>query len=196
VTPSQRVRGGAGVFFGRVQRTATGEEATSDTTHPTVRSTTAPRPVTDVAVGTVSGIGSIFQTSNSATPKSVRNWIPPLARGVGVAASGRLPKGTGVTLKCAGFLHCDEPAAGSARPEINSDDKGQQIVLVDNQSPRKEPSTSQRIADYLREAILSGEIPPGSRIRQEEIAQRLGTSRLPVREALRMLEVGDSLTSK
>lgn len=94
-----------------------------------------------------------------------------------------------MTLRRAGFLQCDGPAAGSARPEINSDDEGQQIVLVDNQSPRKEPSTSQRIAAYLREAILSGEIPPGSRIRQEEIAQRLGASRLPVREALRMLEV-------
>lgn len=65
----------------------------------------------------------------------------------------------------------------------------QHIVIVDNQSPRKEPSTSERKAAYLREAILSGEIPPGSRIRQEEIAERLGTSRLPVREALRMLEV-------
>ncbi|MBB5166303.1 GntR family transcriptional regulator [Mycobacterium sp. AZCC_0083] len=58
-----------------------------------------------------------------------------------------------------------------------------------NQSPTNEPSTSERIAAYLREAILSGEMPPGSRIRQEEIAERLGTSRLPVREALRMLEV-------
>ena len=75
MTPSQRVRGGARVFFVRVQQTATGKEATSDTTLPTVRSRAAPRPVTDVAVGTVSGIGSIFQASNSAIPKSVRNWI-------------------------------------------------------------------------------------------------------------------------
>lgn len=60
---------------------------------------------------------------------------------------------------------------------------------MDHESPPKELSTSERIAAYLREAILSGEMPPGSRIRQEEIAERLGTSRLPVREALRMLEV-------
>jgi DNA-binding GntR family transcriptional regulator len=52
----------------------------------------------------------------------------------------------------------------------------------------KELTTSERIAAHLRAAILSGEIPPGSRIRQEEIADRLGASRLPVREALRMLE--------
>lgn len=47
---------------------------------------------------------------------------------------------------------------------------------------------SQRVAGYLREAILSGEILPGERIRQEDIAARFGTSRLPVREALRILE--------
>ncbi len=40
----------------------------------------------------------------------------------------------------------------------------------------------------LRDAILSGQIGPGERIRQEEIADLLGASRLPVREALRMLE--------
>lgn len=48
--------------------------------------------------------------------------------------------------------------------------------------------SSSRVATYLREAILSGDLKPGDRIRQEEIAARLGASRLPVREALRMLE--------
>jgi DNA-binding GntR family transcriptional regulator len=51
-----------------------------------------------------------------------------------------------------------------------------------------EDAASRRVAGYLREAILSGEIAPGERIRQEDIAERLGASRLPVREALRMLE--------
>src|SRR5206468_4189773 len=35
---------------------------------------------------------------------------------------------------------------------------------------------------------LSGGLPPGSRIGQEELAERFGTSRIPVREALRGLE--------
>jgi DNA-binding GntR family transcriptional regulator len=48
--------------------------------------------------------------------------------------------------------------------------------------------TSQRIADGLRAAILAGELPPGSRIRQEEIAAQYGASRIPVRGALRILE--------
>ncbi|WP_445399072.1 GntR family transcriptional regulator [Streptomyces sp. LE64] len=48
--------------------------------------------------------------------------------------------------------------------------------------------TSQRIADGLRTAILAGELPPGSRIRQEEVAAQYGASRIPVRGALRILE--------
>lgn len=49
-------------------------------------------------------------------------------------------------------------------------------------------AASARVADHLRRAILSGEIGPGEWIRQEEVAERLGSSRLPVREALRILE--------
>ncbi|MEA9984152.1 MULTISPECIES: GntR family transcriptional regulator [Subtercola] len=47
---------------------------------------------------------------------------------------------------------------------------------------------SARIADSLREAILRGEIAPGERIRQEQVAADHDASRLPVREALRTLE--------
>ena len=49
-------------------------------------------------------------------------------------------------------------------------------------------ATSERVAAYLRTQILNGAITPGQRIRQEQVAGRLGASRLPVREALRMLE--------
>jgi DNA-binding GntR family transcriptional regulator len=49
-------------------------------------------------------------------------------------------------------------------------------------------AASARIATYLREEILHGRFRPGERIRQEDIAERFGASRLPVREALRMLE--------
>lgn len=51
-----------------------------------------------------------------------------------------------------------------------------------------DPVTSQRIASALREAILAGDFPPGTWLRQDDIAARFGTSRLPVREALRILE--------
>jgi DNA-binding GntR family transcriptional regulator len=47
---------------------------------------------------------------------------------------------------------------------------------------------SHRIADSLRTAILGGSYLPGERIRQEDVAARSGASRIPVREALRMLD--------
>ena len=53
-----------------------------------------------------------------------------------------------------------------------------------------EPSgvASQRIADELRERILAGRLAPGTRIIQDDLAGELHTSRLPVREALRILQ--------
>jgi DNA-binding GntR family transcriptional regulator len=52
----------------------------------------------------------------------------------------------------------------------------------------RENIASHRIADSLRTAILDGSYPPGERIRQEDVAARSGSSRIPVREALRMLD--------
>jgi DNA-binding GntR family transcriptional regulator len=49
-------------------------------------------------------------------------------------------------------------------------------------------AASGRIAAHLRDEILRGDLRPGDRIRQEEVAERFGASRLPVREALRILE--------
>jgi DNA-binding GntR family transcriptional regulator len=51
----------------------------------------------------------------------------------------------------------------------------------------RENVASHRIADSLRAAILDGSYLPGERIRQEDVAARSGASRIPVREALRML---------
>jgi DNA-binding GntR family transcriptional regulator len=45
-----------------------------------------------------------------------------------------------------------------------------------------------RVRDLLEEAILGGELKPGERLRAEALAQRFGTSRTPVREALLQLE--------
>lgn len=48
-------------------------------------------------------------------------------------------------------------------------------------------SVSDRVAADLRSRILAGELEPGQRIRQEDVAEGFGSSRLPVREALRIL---------
>ncbi len=44
-----------------------------------------------------------------------------------------------------------------------------------------------RVQDQLREAILAGALEPGARLRAEALAERLRSSRTPVREALLLL---------
>jgi DNA-binding GntR family transcriptional regulator len=46
----------------------------------------------------------------------------------------------------------------------------------------------EQVAELLREHILSGVYPRGSRLKQAEIAEDLGLSITPVREALKLLE--------
>ena len=53
---------------------------------------------------------------------------------------------------------------------------------------------SHRIADALRTEILGGALAPGTRIRQEDLAERFGASRIPVREAIRMLDADGLIT--
>lgn len=57
------------------------------------------------------------------------------------------------------------------------------------QDDRIQPQTrSQIVTKRLRDEILSGAMPAGSKIRQAELAKRLGVSTTPVREALSTLE--------
>lgn len=55
-------------------------------------------------------------------------------------------------------------------------------------------ATGARIAATLRDAILAGEYAPGERIRQDELAEQHGASRLPVRDALRILKAEGLVT--
>lgn len=48
--------------------------------------------------------------------------------------------------------------------------------------------TADYIADALRDAINTGQIPDGADLNQVELAARFGVSRVPVREALRQLQ--------
>ncbi|HWI72270.1 MAG TPA: GntR family transcriptional regulator [Baekduia sp.] len=47
---------------------------------------------------------------------------------------------------------------------------------------------------WLRQAIIAGELVPGGRVIQEDIAESIGVSVAPVREALRVLEQEGQLT--
>lgn len=49
------------------------------------------------------------------------------------------------------------------------------------------PSMVEQTCAILRERIRTGELSPGTRLRQEVLAEELGVSRTPLREALRLL---------
>ena len=59
---------------------------------------------------------------------------------------------------------------------------------------RRYRTTQDMVAGELRKGILSGVLPGGQPLRQEDIAERFGVSRIPVRDALRRLE-GEGMVS-
>lgn len=56
-------------------------------------------------------------------------------------------------------------------------------------------SLRERIVERLRDAILTGDLPAKTRLREPDLAQRLAVSRTPLREAIRQLEAEGLLTS-
>jgi len=63
-------------------------------------------------------------------------------------------------------------------------------------SPVRVPTRQEVVYKKLETAILSGHIRPGERLITEEIAKRLGVSKIPVREALRGLEAGGLISTR
>ena len=45
------------------------------------------------------------------------------------------------------------------------------------------------VFNTLRQAILKGELSPGERLMEIQLAEKLGVSRTPIREAIRKLEL-------
>ncbi|MGH3277090.1 MAG: GntR family transcriptional regulator [Streptosporangiaceae bacterium] len=58
-----------------------------------------------------------------------------------------------------------------------------------NQGTSEGPSVAEHLAGQIADAIMVGEYPLGTWLRQEQLAQRFGVSRQPIREAMRRLEV-------
>jgi DNA-binding GntR family transcriptional regulator len=56
------------------------------------------------------------------------------------------------------------------------------------------PTSVGRCIDAIRQLILTGELLPGETIRQGRLAEQLGTSRIPVREALTTLQAEGVVT--
>lgn len=57
-------------------------------------------------------------------------------------------------------------------------------------------SLKDQAADILRDQIISGDIPPGSKLVEREVAELLGISRAPARDALMQLEKEGLVVSK
>jgi DNA-binding GntR family transcriptional regulator len=57
-------------------------------------------------------------------------------------------------------------------------------------------SSPHRIYVQIRNKIISGDLQPGTRLRERELADELGVSRIPVREALPYLEADGFITSQ
>lgn len=75
---------------------------------------------------------------------------------------------------------------GSENGDGRAHDSARLRALVD--SCRVRYDTAQDLAlGAIRQAILEGILPPGARLRQEDLAETFGTSRIPIREALRVL---------
>jgi DNA-binding GntR family transcriptional regulator len=61
-------------------------------------------------------------------------------------------------------------------------------ALPEGDSKLVRRTTADLVLEALRQRILSGQLRPGAPLRQEALADELGVSRIPVREAIRRLE--------
>ena len=68
------------------------------------------------------------------------------------------------------------------------------IPELDTATVRSRSTTPAMIADVLRSAIMAGKLPGGALLRQMELSAQFGSSRIPVREALRQLQ-GEGLVT-
>ena len=79
----------------------------------------------------------------------------------------------------------DGRGARSEQPGKPDRERFREIIAA----AREENVTAQELVlNAVRQAILTGVLEPHMRLRQEELADLFGTSRIPVREALRALE--------
>ncbi len=70
-----------------------------------------------------------------------------------------------------------------SRPTVPPPSPGHDVATDDETS-----LFSARIADEIRRAVIDGDMLPGTRVGQEWLAAKFGSSRIPVREALRELQ--------
>src|SRR5271167_979872 len=85
--------------------------------------------------------------------------------------------------RASGTRGLQEVKPSSRRPPISP---GYDFGIV-NHSESMASTKVEEITSVLRDAIISGELPPGTLLRQDSLSEELGVSRTPVREAIRHL---------
>ncbi|MCX2933735.1 GntR family transcriptional regulator [Mycobacterium sp. CVI_P3] len=88
-----------------------------------------------------------------------------------------------------GFADLTQPTRkASEMPDSHDDIPGANgDALLFGATPgnrRNHQSLKEMASNYIREGIVSGRLGPGAKVDQDEIAEELGISRLPIREAL------------
>lgn len=78
----------------------------------------------------------------------------------------------------------DSPSAPLQQPPTGEPFKPQRSLLKD------------QVVEFLRDSIVSGEMIPGAKVGERELAEHLGISRVPVRDALMQLEAEGLVVSK
>jgi DNA-binding GntR family transcriptional regulator len=81
------------------------------------------------------------------------------------------------------------------RSDTSRNDQNAKLVAIIDAAREENVTAQDVVLVSVRQAILSGILGPGARLRQEELADVFGTSRIPVREALRALEYEGLVTS-
>ena len=81
------------------------------------------------------------------------------------------------------------------RNDSGRNDQTEKLVAIIDAARSENVTAQDVVLVSVRQAILSGVLGPGARLRQEELADIFGTSRIPVREALRALEYEGLVTS-
>ncbi len=80
------------------------------------------------------------------------------------------------------------PRRNSTRPEAPAAEAGVAHLPIERQT------VTSLTRDAIRDRILRGGYPAGEPLRQDALAEQLGVSRIPVREALRLLEAEGLVT--
>jgi DNA-binding GntR family transcriptional regulator len=80
--------------------------------------------------------------------------------------------------------------------QTSRDETNQKLTAIIEAERAENPTAQELVLASVRKAILSGVLQPNARLRQEELAEVFGTSRIPVREALRALEYEGLVTSQ